>query len=91
MSDDSSPDNISDDTSHKESNEEELDVAKTETPVPTKSRFMQSGEQLDFNFIAYEEKIVIVGASGSGKTYLANTYNPPQRTSHIVQIFVDYL
>ena len=72
MSDDSSPDNISDDTSHKESNEEELDVAKTETPVPTKSRFMQSGEQLDFNFIAYEEKIVIVGASGSGKTYLAN-------------------
>ena len=27
----------------------------------------QSGEQLNFNFIAYEEKIVIVGASGSEK------------------------
>jgi DNA helicase HerA-like ATPase len=68
MSDDSSPDNISDDSSHKEIDEEEV------TPqVPSKtSRFMQSGEQLDFNFIAYEEKIVIVGASGSGKTYLAN-------------------
>jgi len=68
MSDDSSPDNIPNDSSHKEIDEEEV------TPqVPSKtSRFMQSGEQLDFNFIAYEEKIVIVGASGSGKTYLAN-------------------
>ena len=37
------------------------------------SRFASSGEHLDFNFEAYEEKIVIVGASGSGKTYLANT------------------
>ena len=62
MSDDSSPDNIPNDSSHKEIDEEEV------TPqVPSKtSRFMQSGEQLDFNFIAYEEKIVIVGASGSG-------------------------
>jgi len=68
MSDDSSPDNIPNDSSHKEIDEEEV------TPqVPSKtSRFMQSGEQLDFNFIAYEEKILIVGASGSGKTYLAN-------------------
>ena len=66
LSDDSSPDNISD-----EKDEEEIDVAKQKSQVPSKSRFMQSGE-LDFNFIAYEEKIVIVGASGSGKTYLAN-------------------
>ena len=73
LSDDSSPDNISDDSSHKEYDEEEIDVAKTKSQVPSKSRFMQSGEQLDFNFIAYEEKIVIVGASGSGKTYLANS------------------
>lgn len=70
LSDDSSPDSIKDDSSHEE-DEEEIDVAKTKSQVPSKSRFMASGE-LDFNFIAYEEKIVIVGASGSGKTYLAN-------------------
>jgi len=71
LSDDSSPDSIKDDSSHEEFDEEEIDVAKTKSQVPSKSRFMASGE-LDFNFIAYEEKIVIVGASGSGKTYLAN-------------------
>ena len=71
LSDDSSPDSIKDDSSHKELDEEEIDVAKTKSQVPSKSRFMASGE-LDFNFIAYEEKILIVGASGSGKTYLAN-------------------
>jgi adenylate kinase family enzyme len=65
MSDDSSPD--------KESVEDlaiENDV-ESDSSQPITSRF-QSGGQLDFNFIAYDEKIVIVGASGSGKTYLAN-------------------
>jgi len=66
MSDDSSPD--------KESVEDlaiENEVNESNQSQPIKSHF-QSGGQLDFNFIAYDEKIVIVGASGSGKTYLAN-------------------
>ena len=67
LSDDSSPDNISD-----EKDEEEIDVAKQKSQVPSQSRFMQSGEQLDFRFEAYDQDICIVGAKGSGKSYLAN-------------------
>ena len=65
-----------DDSSPDKSEDEDLAIDKDETShVESKSekpaRFDTSGG-LDFNFIAYEEKIVIVGASGSGKTYLAN-------------------
>ena len=70
MSDDSSPDKseaedfaIDTDEKSQSSDLPESEVIKSH---------LQSGEQLNFNFIAYEEKIVIVGASGSGKTYLAN-------------------
>ena len=34
---------------------------------------IQSPSQLDFNFTAYDQDIVITGAKGSGKSYLANT------------------
>ena len=70
LSDDSSPDTKSDETSHEDDAEEFAD-----SPQGTSSKKiqgLQSGEPLQFNFQAYEEKITIVGASGSGKSYLAN-------------------
>ena len=66
MSDNSSPDKEAEDLAI-----ENEDTAVSSQSQQKPARF-QSGEQLNFNFIAYEEKIVIVGASGSGKTYLAN-------------------
>ena len=66
MSDDSSPDKETDDLANEN---EDTNVSSQSQQSP--ARF-QSGGQLNFNFIAYDEKIVIVGASGSGKTYLAN-------------------
>ena len=66
--DDSSPD-ISEDEELAIENEDDKPSSQSQQK-PT--RFEQSGG-LDFDFIAYEEKILIVGASGSGKTYLANT------------------
>ena len=65
MSDDSSPD---------KSEAEDFAIdSEPETSQESEviKSHLESGE-LNFNFIAYEEKIVIVGASGSGKTYLAN-------------------
>jgi len=67
MSDDSSPDKEAEDLANE--NEELANESNQSQQKP--ARFA-SGGQLNFNFIAYEEKIVIVGASGSGKTYLAN-------------------
>jgi len=70
MSDDSSPDK-----SEAEDFAIDTDEKSQSTDLPESEvikSHLQSGEQLNFNFIAYEEKIVIVGASGSGKTYLAN-------------------
>ena len=66
LSDDSSPD-IEDDNEVAE----DQDVAISDQVASSQPSSL-SGEQLDFNFIAYEEKITIVGASGSGKSYLAN-------------------
>ena len=71
MSDDSSPDKIADDLAIENEVEKSQPKDSTSQSLQKPARF-QSGEQLNFNFIAYEEKIVIVGASGSGKTYLAN-------------------
>jgi len=68
MEDDSSPD-ISED---EDLAIEDEDDKPSSQPQQKPARFEQSGG-LDFDFIAYEEKILIVGASGSGKTYLANT------------------
>jgi len=68
--DDSSPDISEDEDLAIESEDDQSDSSSQSHTI--KSRFDTSGESLDFNFIAYEEKIVIVGASGSGKTYLAN-------------------
>ena len=65
MSDDSSPDKAEAEDFAIDSEPETAQESEV-----IKSR-LQSGE-LNFNFIAYDEKIVIVGASGSGKTYLAN-------------------
>jgi len=71
MSDDSSPDKIADDLAIENEVEKSQPKDSTSQSLQKPAQF-QSGEQLNFNFIAYEEKIVIVGASGSGKTYLAN-------------------
>ena len=66
MSDITSPDKT--DAS---SDEEAVDVAIDE-PVPETKHLVRSGEDLSFNFVAYDEKITVLGASGSGKSYLAN-------------------
>ena len=71
MSDNSSPDKEAQDLAI-ENEVEKLPVNGSTSQTQQKPARFQSGEQLNFNFIAYEEKIVIVGASGSGKTYLAN-------------------
>jgi len=67
MSDDSSPDKEAEDLAN-----ENEDLANESIQSQQKPAHFASGGQLNFNFIAYDEKIVIVGASGSGKTYLAN-------------------
>jgi len=66
MSDDSSPDKEAEDLANEN---EDTNVSSQSQQKPA---HFASGGQLNFNFIAYDEKIVIVGASGSGKTYLAN-------------------
>ena len=77
MSDDSEP----------ESTEEITENINSEKQTENKVlRFADSGSQtLDFNFIAYEEKITIVGASGSGKSYLANEI---MKSLHGVSVWV---
>ena len=70
LSDDSSPDNSSNESSH--DGEEGKDVAKTESQVPPEDNHLQSGEPLNFQFIAYDQDVCIVGSKGSGKSYLAN-------------------
>jgi len=70
MKDDSSPDETKDLAIDEGETDEQSD--DTQVTKPKTSRFANL-ENMDFNFEAYEEKIVIVGASGSGKTYLANT------------------
>tara|TARA_R110000751_G_scaffold307001_1_gene427023 strand:+ start:253 stop:1005 length:753 start_codon:yes stop_codon:yes gene_type:complete len=77
MSDDSEPDSTEEITENINSEKQ------TENKV---LRFADSGSQtLDFNFIAYEEKITIVGASGSGKSYLANEI---MKSLHGVSVWV---
>ena len=77
MSDDSEP----------ESTDEITENINSEKQTENKVlRFADSGSQtLDFNFIAYEEKITIVGASGSGKSYLANEI---MKSLHGVSVWV---
>ena len=60
MSDDSSPDNKSDETSHEDEAEEFADSSQGTSSK--KIQGLQSGEPLEFNFEAYEEKITIGGA-----------------------------
>mgnify|MGYP000111933369 CR=1 FL=1 len=67
MSDDSSPDKSELSDSANENEDTNVSSQSQQSPA-----HFQSGGQLNFNFVAYDEKIVIVGASGSGKTYLAN-------------------
>ena len=61
MSDDSSPDKIADDLAIENEVEKSQPKDSTSQSLQKPARF-QSGAQLNFNFIAYEEKIVIVGA-----------------------------
>ena len=50
---------------------EQVDPVEKEKPDEQVSQ-IQSPSQLDFNFTAYDQDIVITGAKGSGKSYLAN-------------------
>jgi adenylate kinase family enzyme len=72
LTDDSSPDINSDDSSH----DEDAEKFKTDSSQGTTSKKIQglhSGEQLEFSFEAYNEDIFICGSKNSGKSYLANT------------------
>ena len=75
------------DESEPESTDEITENINSEKQTENKVlRFADSGSQtLDFNFIAYEEKITIVGASGSGKSYLANEI---MKSLHGVSVWV---
>ena len=66
MSDDSSPDKEAEDLANEN---EDTNVSSQSQQSPA---HFQSGGQLNFNFVAYDQDICIVGAKGSGKSYLAN-------------------
>ena len=75
-----------------DSQEETLDIDHPEKTDP-KSDIEESEEEkeievtqnLDFNFVPYNESIVITGAQGSGKSYLANVL---LQNLHGVNVFV---
>jgi len=67
MSDDSSPDKEAENLAN-----ENEDLANESNQSQQKPAHFQSGGQLNFNFVAYDQDICIVGAKGSGKSYLAN-------------------
>jgi len=70
MSDDSSPDKRKEDLAIDEG---ETDDKSDETQVskPKTSRFANL-ENINFDFVAYDQDICILGSKGSGKSYLAN-------------------
>jgi len=67
MKDDSSPDISEDEDLAIEKEEDVVSDSSQQKP----SRFEQSGG-LDFDFVAYDQDICILGSKGSGKSYLAN-------------------
>ena len=68
MKDDSSPDISEDEDLAIEKEEDVVSDSSQQKP----SRFEQSGG-LDFDFVAYDQDICILGSKGSGKSYLANS------------------
>ena len=66
--DDSSPDISKDEDLAIENDESDSSSQSQQKP----SHFEQSGE-LDFNFVAYDQDICILGSKGSGKSFLANS------------------
>ena len=70
MSDDSSPDKRKEDLAIDEG---ETDEQSDDTQVtkPKTSRFANL-ENINFDFVAYDQDICILGSKGSGKSYLAN-------------------
>ena len=70
MSDDSSPDKRKEDLAIDEG---ETDDKSDDTQVskPKTSRFANL-ENINFDFVAYDQDICILGSKGSGKSYLAN-------------------
>ncbi|MEK0371066.1 MAG: hypothetical protein QQN55_07930, partial [Nitrosopumilus sp.] len=68
MKDDSSPDISEDEDLAIENDESDSSSQSQQKP----SRFEQSGG-LDFNFVAYDQDICILGSKGSGKSFLANS------------------
>jgi hypothetical protein len=67
MKDDSSPDKSEDEDLAIDKDDHTTELSKSEKPA----HFDTSGE-LDFDFVAYDQDICILGSKGSGKSYLAN-------------------
>ncbi len=70
--DDSSPDETKD-IAIDEVESENSD--KPQVTKPKTSRFANL-ENIDFQFVAYDQDICILGSKGSGKSYLASQWNP---------------
>ena len=70
MSDDSSPDENKKDIAI----DEEIDSENSDEPQVSKSQTSRFAhlENIDFQFVAYDQDICILGSKGSGKSYLAN-------------------
>ena len=68
--DDSSPDKSEDEDLAIDNDDHTTELSKSEKPA----RFDTSGglQTLDFDFVAYDQDIFILGSKGSGKSYLAN-------------------
>ena len=66
MEDDSSPDETKDIAIDEDDHTTELSKSESQT-----SRFANL-ENIDFQFVAYDQDICILGSKGSGKSYLAN-------------------
>jgi len=68
MEDNSSPDKSKDEDLAIDNDDHTTELSKSEKPA----HFDTSGE-LDFDFIAYDQDICILGSKGSGKSFLANS------------------
>ena len=75
MSDDSSPDKSEDEdiAIDDESLRKEKSVTEKQTNISEKQSRFANLEDIDFQFVAYDQDICILGSKGSGKSYLANS------------------
>ena len=72
MKDDNSPDKSEGEDLAIEKEDEKTQPKDSSSQTQKSTHFDGSGESLDFDFVAYDQDICILGSKGSGKSYLAN-------------------